>query len=78
MWGAGLTRSILIVMKPLAYHLLRQLANGDFHSGESLALATGMSRASVWNAVQEIQTAGIDVLSVRGRGYRLTCGASSP
>ena len=59
-------------MKPLAYHLLRQLANGDFHSGESLALATGMSRASVWNAVQEIQTAGIDVFSVRGRGYRLS------
>ncbi len=58
-------------MKPLAYHVLRQLAGGEFHSGEALALATQMSRASVWNAVQEIQAAGLDVFSVRGRGYRL-------
>jgi BirA family transcriptional regulator, biotin operon repressor / biotin---[acetyl-CoA-carboxylase] ligase len=58
-------------MKPLAYHVLRRLADGEFHSGETLALATAVSRASVWNAVQEIQAAGLDVFSVRGRGYRL-------
>ncbi len=58
-------------MKPLAYHLLRLLAGGDFHSGTALAQAAGVSRASVWNAVQEIEAAGLDVFSVRGRGYRL-------
>lgn len=58
-------------MKPLAYHLLRLLADGEFRSGAALAQATGMSRASVWNAVQEIEAAGVDVFSVRGRGYRL-------
>jgi BirA family biotin operon repressor/biotin-[acetyl-CoA-carboxylase] ligase len=58
-------------MKPLAYHLLRLLAGGDFHSGTALAQAAGVSRASVWNAVQEIEAAGVDVFSVRGRGYRL-------
>ena len=58
-------------MKPLAYHVLRRLAGGEFHSGAALADATGMSRASVWNAVQELQAAGVDVFSVRGRGYRL-------
>ncbi len=58
-------------MKPLAYHVLRLLAEGEFCSGAALARATVMSRASVWNAVQEIEAAGVDVFSVRGRGYRL-------
>jgi BirA family biotin operon repressor/biotin-[acetyl-CoA-carboxylase] ligase len=59
------------IMKPLAYHVLRLLADGEFHSGATLAQTTGMSRASVWNAVQEIEAVGLDVFSVRGRGYRL-------
>ncbi len=58
-------------MRPLAYNVLRRLADGEFHSGATLAAATHVSRASVWNAVQEIQQAGVDVFSVRGRGYRL-------
>ncbi|MEQ1773587.1 MAG: biotin--[acetyl-CoA-carboxylase] ligase [Burkholderiales bacterium] len=58
-------------MKPLVYNVLRQLADGEFRSGAALGQASGMSRASVWNAVQEIEAAGIDVFSVRGRGYRL-------
>ena len=59
-------------MKPLAYHLLRLLADGEFRSGTTLAQATGVSRASVWNAVQEIEASGLDVFSVRRRGYRLS------
>ena len=58
-------------MKPLAYNVLRLLADGEFRSGAVLAQASGMSRASVWNAVQEIEAAGLDVFRVRGRGYRL-------
>ncbi len=58
-------------MKPLAYHVLRLLADGEFRSGAALAKSAAMSRASVWNAVQEIEAAGVDVYSVRGRGYRL-------
>ena len=58
-------------MKPLAYQVLRLLADGEFHSGAALAGAAGVSRASVWNAVQELGTAELDVFSVRGRGYRL-------
>ncbi len=59
------------LMKPLAFNTLRILADGDFHSGAALARASGMSRASVWNVVEEIEAAGIDVFRVRGRGYRL-------
>jgi BirA family transcriptional regulator, biotin operon repressor / biotin---[acetyl-CoA-carboxylase] ligase len=58
-------------MKPLAYQVLRLLADAEFRSGEALARATDMSRASVWNAVRELEAAGIAVFSVRGRGHRL-------
>lgn len=58
-------------MKPLAYQVLRRLAGGEFHSGAALAQAIGVSRASVWNAVQEIEAAGVEVFRIRGRGYRL-------
>lgn len=58
-------------MKALAFSTLRLLADGEFHSGAALARATGMSRASVWNAVEDIEAGGIDVFRVRGRGYRL-------
>ncbi len=58
-------------MKPLAYPVLRLLAEGEFHSGAALAHAIGVSRASVWNAVQEIEAAGVEVYRIRGRGYRL-------
>ena len=58
-------------MKPLAYNILRLLAGGEFHSGTALAQALKVSRASVWNAVQAIEAAGLEVYRIRGRGYRL-------
>ena len=63
-------------MKPLAYTLLRHLADGKFHSGEVLARSVGASRASVWNAVEEIEAAGLAVFRIRGRGYRLAAPLS--
>ena len=58
-------------MKSLAHSVLRALADGEFHSGEALAQAAGMSRASVWHAIRELEAAGLTVYKVRGRGYRL-------
>ena len=58
-------------MKSITRSVLRQLADGDFHSGDALARAFGMSRASVWLAVRELGAAGLEVYKVRGRGYRL-------
>lgn len=57
-------------MKAHTAGVLRLLANGEFHSGEALAQALGISRASVWNAVRELETMGATVYRVRGRGYR--------
>jgi BirA family transcriptional regulator, biotin operon repressor / biotin---[acetyl-CoA-carboxylase] ligase len=58
-------------MKPYVYGVLRQLADGEFHSGTALAGSLGVSRASVWNAVRELESSGLDVCKVHGRGYRL-------
>jgi BirA family biotin operon repressor/biotin-[acetyl-CoA-carboxylase] ligase len=58
-------------MKPHVSGLLRQLADGEFHSGTALARALDVSRASVWNAVRELEAMGLSVYKVHGRGYRL-------
>ncbi len=57
--------------KPLTFALLRLLADGDFHSGEEMARSLDLSRASVHNALQDVERYGLMLHSVRGRGYQL-------
>ena len=57
--------------KPLTFTLLRLLADGEFHSGEVLAQQLGISRASVSNALRGMESYGLTLHSVHGRGYRL-------
>ncbi len=59
------------VPKPLTFTLLRLLADGEFHSGEMLAQQLKISRASVSNALRGMESYGLALCSVRGRGYRL-------
>ena len=58
-------------MKPYISGVLRALADGEFHSGATLAHTLAVSRASVWNAIRELEARGLDVYKVHGRGYRL-------
>lgn len=51
--------------------LLDLLADGNFHSGEALGAALGVSRGAVWKQVAALQALGLDVFRVPGRGYRL-------
>jgi BirA family biotin operon repressor/biotin-[acetyl-CoA-carboxylase] ligase len=51
--------------------LLRQLSDGEFHSGENLGASLGLSRAAVWKHIQALQQDGVAVESVHGKGYRL-------
>lgn len=60
-----------IVPSPLAFTLLRLLADGEFHSGEVLAQQLGISRTSVNNALRGMESYGLTLYSVRGRGYCL-------
>jgi BirA family biotin operon repressor/biotin-[acetyl-CoA-carboxylase] ligase len=58
-------------MRPTTFSILRVLADGAFHSGESLGRAAGMGRANVWHAIHELEERGLHLHKVRGRGYRL-------
>ncbi len=55
----------------LTFPILKYLADGKFHSGEAIAAHFNVSRATVWNALQEAENLGIEIFSVRGRGYKL-------
>lgn len=54
--------------------LLRQLADGGWHSGTALAAQLGLSRAAVWKQLQGLTRWGVDVQAQRPRGYRLVDG----
>lgn len=53
------------------WHLLELLADGEFHSGEALARQLGLSRASIFNALDGVAGYGVELQRIRGRGYRL-------
>ncbi len=58
-------------MSSLTFPILQVLADGNFHSGEALAQQFKVTRATIWNAVKHAETLGVEVFSVRGRGYKL-------
>ncbi|MEN9681600.1 MAG: hypothetical protein RLZZ627_1493 [Pseudomonadota bacterium] len=52
--------------------LIESLADGRFHSGTEIAQVMGISRAGVWKHVRRLENFGLEVISVPGKGYRLT------
>jgi len=62
---------LLTAMNELTFPILRLLTDGKFHSGETIAQQFKVSRATVWNALQDASKLGIEIFSVRGRGYKL-------
>lgn len=54
--------------------LLRLLAGGDFVSGQQLADTLGVSRTAVWKQLNRLAELGLEVESVKGRGYRIEGG----
>lgn len=55
----------------LAYELLNVLCDGKFHSGSILAKQLRVSRVSIWKGIQHLESLGLKIFAVRGRGYRL-------
>jgi BirA family biotin operon repressor/biotin-[acetyl-CoA-carboxylase] ligase len=51
--------------------LIQQLADGEFNSGEALGASVGVSRSAIANHIKYLTDIGLDVFSVKGRGYRL-------
>lgn len=59
-------------MNTQTFDILRLLSDATFHSGEALAQRLDVSRASVWQALQGVEQYGVEIHSVRGKGYRLS------
>ncbi|WDE05688.1 bifunctional biotin--[acetyl-CoA-carboxylase] synthetase/biotin operon repressor [Thalassomonas viridans] len=57
--------------KSLREHLIRQLANGEFVSGEVLGQQFGVSRAAVSKHINALAEMGLDIFRVSGKGYKL-------
>ena len=51
--------------------LLNILNDGQFHSGEDLGQALGVSRTAVWKQLQALESMGLQLESVKGRGYKI-------
>lgn len=56
---------------PQPIQLIHILSDGRFHSGEALGAALDVSRVAVWKGVKSLADFGLNVLAVRGKGYRL-------
>lgn len=52
--------------------LLAKLADGQVHSGESLATELGVSRTAIWKQLKRAQADGYRIETIKGKGYRLT------
>jgi BirA family transcriptional regulator, biotin operon repressor / biotin---[acetyl-CoA-carboxylase] ligase len=61
----------VLIMTKLTFPVLQHLADGDFHSGEALAQHFNVTRATIYNAITHAESLGVEVFSVRGRGYKL-------
>jgi BirA family biotin operon repressor/biotin-[acetyl-CoA-carboxylase] ligase len=58
-------------MNTRTWQLLRLLADGEFHSGDDLGRQLGISRATVFSAMDTVAEYGVVLQRIRGRGYRL-------
>lgn len=54
--------------------LLPLLADGEFRSGQDLADAMGVSRTAIWKQLNKLGDLGLEIQSVKGRGYRIPGG----
>lgn len=54
--------------------LLGQMSDGEFHSGAALGELLGVSRTAVWKHLQKLEGLGLQLESVKGKGYRIPGG----
>lgn len=54
--------------------LIQELSDGEFHSGETLGNALGLTRAAIWKLIKSLSEWGIDIESSTNKGYRIPDG----
>lgn len=56
------------------YELIKLLADGQFHSGEELGSALQVTRSAIWKIMHQVKELGIEVHSVKSKGYQIPSG----
>ncbi|RVU32998.1 bifunctional biotin--[acetyl-CoA-carboxylase] ligase/biotin operon repressor BirA [Rheinheimera riviphila] len=56
----------------LQRQLIQQLSDGRIYSGELLAEQAGISRAAIARHISQLQSYGVDIYSIKGKGYKLS------
>lgn len=56
----------------LQRQLIQQLSDGKTYSGELLAEQAGISRAAIARHIAQLQSYGVDIYSIKGKGYKLS------
>ncbi len=51
--------------------LLSMISDGNIHSGQDLAIQLDISRAAIWKSIKHLESLGLHIEAVRGKGYRL-------
>lgn len=54
--------------------LITILSDGCIHSGEALGVSLGISRVAVWKRLKKLDELGLEIETIKGRGYRLSGG----
>lgn len=57
-------------MRPLTLAILRMLSDGNYHSGTELGQVLRVSRASISGGLQNLESYGLVIHKIPGRGYR--------
>ncbi len=57
-------------MRHLTFAILRILSDGNFHSGTALGQALNVSRANISGTLQDLESYGLTIHKIPGRGYR--------
>ena len=52
--------------------LLSIISDGNIHSGEELATQLNISRAAIWKSMKHLESLGLHIEAVRGKGYCLS------
>lgn len=58
----------------LSVTLLKLLSDGEYHSGDALGAALGVSRTAVWKQLKKLEALELPIESIKGKGYRLVGG----
>jgi len=61
-------------MKKGHAYLLSIISDGKLHSGEELASRFNISRAAIWKSIKHLESLGLPIEAIRGKGYRLSHG----